>query len=54
MKTNIRKVKEIKYIYNAIQEDIAYKLQNNKDFNLEEDMGILKGLRIALGDEWRQ
>ena len=52
MKTNIRKVKEIKEIYHAIEEDIVLQMKNDKH-EFEEELGILKGLRIALGEEWK-
>ena len=53
MKTNIRKVKEIKEIYRIIEEDIVSQMKKGRH-EFEEELGILKGLRIALGEDYRQ
>lgn len=47
-----RTIKEIKEIYTNIEETIVQKIE--KQLPVEEEQGILKGLRIVLGEDWHE
>lgn len=47
-----RTIKEIKEIYTIIEESIVQKIEEK--LPVEEDQGILKGLRIVMGEDWHE